>query len=114
MESTVSSLRKGISKLASQVKILNQQIDRIEKNKTQRQTAYTEPHHQNIQFARQYSTSSNNTGKPYVISYSSSIFYGVKKVNFEHNDFCIYKIYSFEIFSHMNLLSLSIWYIVRK
>ena len=24
-----------------------------------------------------------------------------KKVNFEHNDFLIYKIYSFEIFSHI-------------
>ena len=45
-----------------------------------------------------------------VISYSWSIFYGVKKVNFEHIDFCIYKIYIFAVFSYVNLLSISIQY----
>ena len=43
-----------------------------------------------------------------VISYSSSIFKGVKEINVEHDNFCIYKIYGFEIFAHVNLYSVSI------
>ena len=35
-----------------------------------------------------------------VISYPSSIFYGVNRVNFEHN---VYKICSSDIFSHASI-----------
>ena len=50
----------------------------------------------------------------HMISYSLAIFKGVKGANVEHNIFCAYKIYSFERFSHVNLLSISIQREFRK
>ena len=50
----------------------------------------------------------------HLILYSSAIFKGVKKGNFEYNDFCIYKICSFEIFSNVNHLSFAIQIEFRK
>ena len=48
------------------------------------------------------------------ISYSWAIFEGVKRSNSHHNDFCFYKIYSWEIFLYENLLSVSIQYVFWK
>ena len=50
----------------------------------------------------------------HVISYSSAIFLGIKRGNFEHNGYEFKKIYSFEIFSHVNLISVSIPYEFRR
>ena len=50
----------------------------------------------------------------HLISYLSVIIYVIKRGNFEHNTFCIYNIYSLEIFSHVNLLSVSNQYELRK